>query len=269
MRVDVVTIFPDYLAPLGLSLIGKAQTAGLLDVRVHDLRAFTPPTGTARSTTRLRRRRRHGHASRAVGRGPGRAARRRVRVATPCWSSPRRPGGRSPRRVAEELAGEPRLVFACGRYEGIDRRVARGRRTGCACASCQPRRLRAGRWRGRRARRRGGGGPAAARGARQRGVPGRGEPRRRRCSSTPVYTKPPRVARARRTRRAASAGTTPRSPAGGATRRCGERRPRRPDLVAALDPASLAAADRALLAELGWGPATARVSAQAEGPVAH
>ena len=38
MRIDVVTIFPDYLAPLELSLIGKAREQGLLDVRVHDLR---------------------------------------------------------------------------------------------------------------------------------------------------------------------------------------------------------------------------------------
>jgi len=41
MEIDVVTIFPDYLAPLSLSLIGKAQEQGLLTLRVHDLRAFT------------------------------------------------------------------------------------------------------------------------------------------------------------------------------------------------------------------------------------
>lgn len=41
MRIDVVTIFPDYLAPLELSLIGKAREQGLLDVRVHDLREHT------------------------------------------------------------------------------------------------------------------------------------------------------------------------------------------------------------------------------------
>ncbi len=41
MRIDVVTIFPDYLAPLGLSLVGKAQASGLLDVHVHDLRGWT------------------------------------------------------------------------------------------------------------------------------------------------------------------------------------------------------------------------------------
>ena len=41
MRIDVVTIFPDYLAPLGLSLVGRARESGLLDVRVHDLRDWT------------------------------------------------------------------------------------------------------------------------------------------------------------------------------------------------------------------------------------
>ncbi|MGH8888441.1 MAG: tRNA (guanosine(37)-N1)-methyltransferase TrmD, partial [Acidothermaceae bacterium] len=41
MRIDVVTIFPDYLSPLELSLVGKARERGLLDVRIHDLRDFT------------------------------------------------------------------------------------------------------------------------------------------------------------------------------------------------------------------------------------
>ena len=41
MRIDVVSIFPDYLAPLRLSLVGKAVESGTLDLRVHDLRAHT------------------------------------------------------------------------------------------------------------------------------------------------------------------------------------------------------------------------------------
>ncbi len=41
MRVDVVTIFPEYLEPLNVSLVGKARANGLLDVRVHDLREWT------------------------------------------------------------------------------------------------------------------------------------------------------------------------------------------------------------------------------------
>src|SRR5690348_8660352 len=41
MRVDIVTIFPEYLSPLDLSLIGRARSAGVLDVAVHDLRRWT------------------------------------------------------------------------------------------------------------------------------------------------------------------------------------------------------------------------------------
>jgi tRNA (guanine37-N1)-methyltransferase len=41
MRIDVVTIFPEYLEPLNVSLVGKARERGLLDVRVHDLRQWT------------------------------------------------------------------------------------------------------------------------------------------------------------------------------------------------------------------------------------
>lgn len=41
MRLDVITIFPEYLAPLELSLLGKARTEGLVDLQVHNLRDFT------------------------------------------------------------------------------------------------------------------------------------------------------------------------------------------------------------------------------------
>ena len=52
MRIDVVTIFPDYLAPLELSLAGKARDAGLLDVARPRPARTGPTTGTAPSTTR-------------------------------------------------------------------------------------------------------------------------------------------------------------------------------------------------------------------------
>ena len=41
MRLDVVTIFPDYFSPLGLSLVGKAISTGIVDLAVHDLRDWT------------------------------------------------------------------------------------------------------------------------------------------------------------------------------------------------------------------------------------
>ena len=59
MRIDAISIFPEYLAALDLSLIGKARTAGLVHLEVHDLREFTHDrhrTGCG-----------HGHEARALG----------------------------------------------------------------------------------------------------------------------------------------------------------------------------------------------------------
>ncbi|NBO09564.1 MAG: tRNA (guanosine(37)-N1)-methyltransferase TrmD, partial [Actinobacteria bacterium] len=68
MRIDVISIFPEYLEPLSLSLLGKAQSKSVLDIRIHNLRDFH-------------------------------------------------------QRRAEALASAEWLIFACGRYEGIDARV--------------------------------------------------------------------------------------------------------------------------------------------------
>ena len=122
MRIDVVTIFPDYLAPLGLSLIGKACEQGLLDVRVHDLRDFThdrhrtvddtPYGGGAGMVMRPEP---WGEALDAlVESGAG---------AVPHLLVPTPSGMPFTQALARELATEPWLAFACGRYEGIDERV--------------------------------------------------------------------------------------------------------------------------------------------------
>ncbi|GAC1484570.1 MAG: hypothetical protein NVS1B16_13940 [Pseudarthrobacter sp.] len=71
MRVDVVSIFPEYLAPLELSLIGTARQDGLLDRRIHDLRKFTTDKHRTVDDTPLRRRRWHGDEGRTVGAGAG------------------------------------------------------------------------------------------------------------------------------------------------------------------------------------------------------
>jgi tRNA (guanine37-N1)-methyltransferase len=123
MRVDVLTIFPDYLAPLRLSLIGRAVSDGLLDLQVHDLRDWatdrhrtvddTPYGGGAGM---LMRPEPWGAALDAVLGGDG--TDREVRVVIPTPS-----GEPFTQQLAQELAQEPRLVFACGRYEGIDQRV--------------------------------------------------------------------------------------------------------------------------------------------------
>ena len=128
MRVDVVTIFPAYLDALGLSLIGKAREQGLLDLAVHDLRDFTHDRHRTVDDT-------------PYGGGPGmvmrpepwgealdhveRAGRTALAddAATPHLLVPSPSGVRFTQAMAHELAAEPWLAFACGRYEGIDERV--------------------------------------------------------------------------------------------------------------------------------------------------
>ena len=123
MLVDVVTIFPEYLAPLDVSLLGKAQERGLLQVRVHDLRAWTSDVHRTVDDT-------------PYGGGPGMvmkpepwgAALDAVLEAggpteAPVLLVPTPSGIPFTQALALELAAEPWLAFACGRYEGIDARV--------------------------------------------------------------------------------------------------------------------------------------------------
>ncbi|GAA4852621.1 tRNA (guanosine(37)-N1)-methyltransferase TrmD [Luteimicrobium xylanilyticum] len=123
MRVDVVSIFPDYLAPLELSLVGKARRTGLLDLRVHDLRDWatdrhrtvddTPFGGGAGMVMRP------DVWGRALDDVLGDADDGPVRLVIPTPS-----GEVFTQRTAEAWAQDERLVIACGRYEGIDARVA-------------------------------------------------------------------------------------------------------------------------------------------------
>ena len=149
LRLDVVTIFPDYLRVLDLSLIGRAAGAGLIDLRVHDLRDWahdrhrtvddTPlgggagmvmrpdvwgealdavldlPAGAVEARDAVAERRGAPACAPAV---PGRRPGRQVLVVPT-------PSGRPfTQRTAEDLAHADQIAFACGRYEGIDARVA-------------------------------------------------------------------------------------------------------------------------------------------------
>jgi len=128
LRIDVVTIFPDYLSPLDLSLIGKARRTGTLDLAVHDLRDFThdrhrtvddaPAGGGAGMVMRPEP---WSEALDAVL-ATGRAALDRP-DAVPTLLVPSPSGERFTQAMARELAGSGWLAFACGRYEGIDERV--------------------------------------------------------------------------------------------------------------------------------------------------
>jgi tRNA (guanine37-N1)-methyltransferase len=116
MRVDIITIFPEYFGPLDLSLIGKARSAGLLDISVYDLRAWTSDVHRTVDDT-------------PYGGGPGMvmrpepwyAALQSVGPGTLVVPSPA--GKPFTQAAAHELAALDHLIFACGRYEGIDQRV--------------------------------------------------------------------------------------------------------------------------------------------------
>ena len=121
MRVDVVTIFPDYLAPLGVSLLGKAQERGLLEVGVHDLRTWTSDVHRTVDDSPY-----GGGPGMVMTPGPWGQALDAVMAGTdvrPVLVVPTPSGRPFTQELAAELSGEPWLVFACGRYEGIDSRV--------------------------------------------------------------------------------------------------------------------------------------------------
>ena len=121
MRVDVVTIFPDYLASLELSLVGRARTAGLLDVAVHDLRRWTIDRHRSVDDTPC-----GGGAGMVMRPEPWGAA--LDELAPPGHDPPHlivpSPAGRPfTHALAARWAVLPWLLFVCGRYEGIDDRV--------------------------------------------------------------------------------------------------------------------------------------------------
>ena len=131
MRIDVLTIFPDYLAPLDLSLVGKARRAGLLDLAVHDLRDWTTDRHRTVDDTpfgggagMVMRPDVWGVALDAVLAGDDDGASGDDDAPTTVLLLPTPTGEVFTQRTAEELAGADRLVVACGRYEGIDARVA-------------------------------------------------------------------------------------------------------------------------------------------------
>jgi tRNA (guanine37-N1)-methyltransferase len=143
VRIDIVTIFPDYFGPvgpdgrvgnsgpLGVSLIGKAGVRGDIDFRVHDLRSWATDVHHTVDDT-------------PFGGGPGMVMKADVwgKALDDVLSAAPVPGAAPARLVvptpsgkpftqerAAAYAGEGHLVFACGRYEGIDSRLVADART--------------------------------------------------------------------------------------------------------------------------------------------
>ncbi|MFM9376364.1 tRNA (guanosine(37)-N1)-methyltransferase TrmD [Gordonia sp. VNK21] len=118
MRIDVVTIFPEYLDALRVALLGKAVDAGLIDVDIHDLRDWA--TDVHRSVD-----------DSPYGGGPGMVMKPQVwgdALDAVCPDDallvvPTPAGVPFTQATARRWSTENHLVFACGRYEGIDQRV--------------------------------------------------------------------------------------------------------------------------------------------------
>ncbi len=121
MRIDVVTIFPDYLTPLSLSLMGKAVDAGIVDLAVHDLRWWTHDRHHTADDTPY-----GGGAGMVMKPEPWGEALDAMEHLNPAFMTvvvPTPAGRVLDQDLAYELSTRERLVFACGRYEGIDQRV--------------------------------------------------------------------------------------------------------------------------------------------------
>ena len=118
MKIDAVTIFPEYFAPAQLSLLGKAQNKGIVDLVVHDLRSFTSDNHNTVDDT-------------PYGGGAGMVMLPEVWaqaidsviqdgaeiiILTPA-------GKRFNQKIAASFSSSTQLIFACGRYEGIDDRI--------------------------------------------------------------------------------------------------------------------------------------------------
>ena len=121
MRIDLVSIFPDYFAPLSLSLVGKAVETGILSLGVHDLREWTHDRHRTVDDTPY-----GGGAGMVMKPEPwGEALDELVPDGgpRPLLVVPTPAGVPFTQALAHELAGRDWLLFACGRYEGIDARV--------------------------------------------------------------------------------------------------------------------------------------------------
>jgi tRNA (guanine37-N1)-methyltransferase len=124
VRIDIVTIFPEFFSVLDVSLLGKARKAGVIDLGVHDLRDFTYDRHRTVDDTPY-----GGGAGMVMKPEPWGEAldsilyASELRETDPVLIFPSPAGEVFTQAIAQELSAEQHLVFGCGRYEGIDQRV--------------------------------------------------------------------------------------------------------------------------------------------------
>jgi tRNA (guanine37-N1)-methyltransferase len=120
LQINIISIFPEYLAPLNLSLLGKAQDKGLISIKIHDLRKHATDLHHSVDDTPY-----GGGAGMVMSPEPWGLAIDEVSnnsdqfdliVLTPA-------GKKFNQKMAAEFATKKNLIFACGRYEGIDARI--------------------------------------------------------------------------------------------------------------------------------------------------
>ena len=124
MKIDIVSIFPGYFDVVELSLLGKAAKSKLVDVTVHDLRDATTDVHKSVDDTPY-----GGGAGMVMSPEPWGTMLDRI-LREDSWLVVPSPAGQLfSQSLAVEFSQAPHLVFACGRYEGIDQRVVEHYRT--------------------------------------------------------------------------------------------------------------------------------------------
>ena len=118
MRIDAISIFPEFFQVLDISLLGKAQQQALIQFKAHDLRAFTEDKHRTVDDTPF-----GGGAGMLMKPEPWGLALDSVLTENSVVVFPSPAGEPFTQATARELSGKEHLVFACGRYEGIDHRV--------------------------------------------------------------------------------------------------------------------------------------------------
>lgn len=118
MQIDAISIFPDFFSVLDISLLGKARESGLINFTAHDLRTYTHDRHKTVDDTPY-----GGGAGMVMKPEPWGEAFDEILVGTPTVVFTTPAGKLFNQEIALELSKKKHIVFACGRYEGIDQRV--------------------------------------------------------------------------------------------------------------------------------------------------